>query len=1146
MSSDETDAPLKKKRRLGRKLLWALLVLLIGLVWLNGPGWRWLGGIGLRKALAAADMTGDFQLEGTLWGGIRVEKLSLSGGVIRKLEIGAAAPLYEVKRLIHGELDGVAVSSIDAVIDLAAAPPKDPDEPEDPFDPQELGNTLRTVRKIVLPMDLRAANLRFQLVRGEESLVSLGSSDFSHKPGSSEFLLKLGNLAIDPGYEFNPQETSIVWEEESLTLDRFNVTPDLGIRDLSVTMPVGGELAASLEVLVEQSKLIVDGGLSSATVRMEGEPLVLKDALKNLAVEIPADVTLRRLEADIEGFDKTPDLWNARVQAEVIDVRYEDWLVDTLTLDATKSGNEAKTIWSVVALDSALTGGADLRWRNLSEGAWLDFEASANAAVPELAPLFATLNDKFQFAPNEAPPLPDSALSLDATVDSGSDGIRSAGGKLLISPELDAAAFAAEATWTPDGKVDGTFGTDGLRSDFALDLTEKTYDAGATLESFKPERVAPWAAAAGITLPTGMNASLTWKGSGEFAAEPHRGTFDVPSFEWVRDDMPPLVARTTGTYAWPQELELSTLSATADGQTIRMEARLAGNVLEIPKIEWMDGETRLVGGQAEIPVTPETRSAGDFLRQTEPLNLFLESEWIDHSRLAAWLPEKKSPLAGGSARLNLVITGTPAAPKIDLEAALKGLSVADQPDVPVTDATISLNESGGTIKLAGEIKPAGYDPVTLSGTMPFKPGEWAEDPDSLLDVEFEGRADIPRLDLATFKKFVPDAKELAGTLEGFVSAGGTLGEPQLAGELRLDGGTFKLTDSELPPVTNATMSLKLDGKTIRLETLSLDSAGGTLKGSGNVGLENTTKPTFELNLVGRDLPLKRDESMIVRANADLALRGDLEQAGISGTVEIVDSLFYKDIEILPLRMPFTAPSRPNLPAIDPDEKVADIPEPFGRWTLDVRVRTRDPLLIRGNLATGSAIADIRFGGTLAEIQPQGHAILSDLEAKLPFSTLKVHNGAVSFTPAGGLNPELNIRGTSNIGRYDVNLFFYGPVNAPKTALTSDPPLPESEIMTLLATGTTSDGLEDGQAATMKAAQLLVEEWRKGRLPFGEQVGKLLMVLNRVDLRIGENDPLTGQRLNSATIEVTDRIFVSSSVDKQSNTRVLGAFVLRFK
>ncbi|WP_193211554.1 translocation/assembly module TamB domain-containing protein [Luteolibacter marinus] len=1146
MSSEETEAPPIKKRRRGRKRWWALGIFIALLVWLNGPGWRWIGGIGMRKALAAADMTADFELKGTLLGGIRIEGLSLSGGVIRKLEIGSVGPKYELSRLVRGKLDGVTINRIDAVIDLAAAPPKDPDEPEKPFDPQALGETLRKARKLVLPMELEAADLKFQLVRGEEQLVTLESSDFNHAPGSDDFSLKLGGLAVMGGYAFSAQETHIAWQEERLTLDRFDVTPRLGIRDLDVSFPTGAEPTARVELLAEDSRLIVDGGLSSAVVRLEGEPLVVGEALKNVALELPVEATVSRLEARIEGFDQSPDLLKANASAEVTNVSYEDWRAEAVVVDASKDGDKGEANWSIEALGGKLDGSAALVWRDLARQGWTDFEATLQASLPRLAPVFSALNEKFEFAPEDAPPLPETSLTLDATADSGPDGIRSAGGKVLLSPEKDAASLAAEATWTPDGKVAGTFGTTGMRAEFALDLEAKQYEAAATLESFRPENLAGWAAAAGVTLPEGMNATLTWQGGGDFAAQPHRGEFQVESFEWVRKETPPLLLKTTGSYAWPESLDLTQLVAKAEGQTITAEAHLADQVLKIPKIEWLDGETRLIGGQAEFPVPGEIRGANDFLRQTEPMNLFLESEWIDSDRIASWLPDAKNPLAAGSGRVNLVIAGTPAAPKIDLEVAVKGVQVADQPDVPITDATLNLDGADKSLVVEGEIKPSGYGTITLAGKMPYEPDKWAEDPDLLLGEQIEARVNVPPIDIATFKRFVPAAETLAGNLEAFFTATGTIGEPSLGGEIKLSGGAFEMTDSPAPPVKDANLLVKFADKDVVLESLSLESAGGTLKGSGKVGLEDTTKPTFDLSFTANALPLKRDDSMIVRADANLSIRGDLEVAAISGTVGIIDSIFYKDIEILPLRMPFTAPSRPSLPAIDPDEKSADLPEPFANWTLDVDIRTVDPLLIRGNLATGSAIANLHVGGTLGNIQPDGNAIVSEIEAKLPFSTLEVKNGVAKFTPGNGLNPELNIRGTSNIGRYDVNLFFYGPVNAPKTALTSDPPLPESEIMTLLATGTTSDGLEDGQAATLKAAQLILEEWRKGRLPFGDQVAKVLAVLNRVDIRIGEDDPLTGKRLNSATIEVTDRIFVSSSVDKESNTRVLGAFVLRFK
>ena len=1147
MSRDE-EAPEKKKRprRKGRKRLAALLIFVAGLFWLNGPGWRWLGGIGLRKGLETAGLKGDFELKGTLVGGIRVEKLVLSGGVIRKLEIGSAGPLYKVSRAIRGEIEGVSVSRIDAVIDLAAAPPKKPDEPDKPFDPQELPAMLRKIRGILLPMDLSAADLRFQLVRGEENLVTLDTSDFSHQPRSDDFRLKLGALAAGEGYAFSAQETVIHWTDENLTLDQFDLTPHLGVSGVRLEMPLSGGLAASGVARVEDSRLVLNGTLSSATLKMEGAPLQVNEAAKNFAIDLPVEATLKSLEASITGFDKTPDQWQAVAKAEVSDVAYDGWQAGTITLDASKDGSDGKLAWSLAALESEASGDANLRWRDLAAGAWTDFEATAKVSVPRLSPLYGALKEKLAFAPADAPPLPISSLTLDAKVDSSVDGIRSADARWLLSAEKDAASLAGETKWTTDGKLGGTLGTDGLRATYALDLKAKNYEASAALEGFRPEKLAAWAAAAGVELPTGMNATGTWKGSGDFASQPHRGSFEIPSFEWARKDSPPLILRTKGDYAWPQNVNLTELVAIAEGQTVNAEASFADNVLKIPKIEWKDGDARLVSGRAEIPVPAKPGGLREFLKQTEPVNVFLESEWIDHARLAAWLPEKKSPLSEGSGRVNLVITGTPAVPKINFETELKGLRVPDQPDVPVTDAKLTLDGKEGSLVLAGEVRPASYPPVTLSGKIPFKPGEWAENPGSVLEEPLEARANIPRLELATFQKMIPNAEQLAGNIEGFFSARGKLGKPELSGELRLAGGTFALKDSPAPPISNGSALIKLQGKEVRLELLSLESAGGTVKGSGKVGLEDSSKPTLDFSLRGTALALKRDESMIVRADTNLDIRGTLQQSTISGSVDIVDSLYYRDFEILPVRVPFTAPARPSLPAIDAEEKTADLPEPFRNWVLDVRLRTRDPLLIRGNLADGSAIADVRFGGTLGKIQPEGNAILSKATARLPFSTLNVYNGAVTFTPAGGLNPELNIRGTSTIGRYEVNIFFYGPVNAPKTALTSDPPLAESEIMTLLATGTTSDGLENGQAATLKAAQLLVEEWRKGRLPFAAQVAKVLEVLNRVDVRIGEDDPLTGKRLNSATIELADRWFVSGSVDKQSNTRVLGAFVIRFK
>jgi hypothetical protein len=296
------------------------------------------------------------------------------------------------------------------------------------------------------------------------------------------------------------------------------------------------------------------------------------------------------------------------------------------------------------------------------------------------------------------------------------------------------------------------------------------------------------------------------------------------------------------------------------------------------------------------------------------------------------------------------------------------------------------------------------------------------------------------------------------------------------------------------------------------------------------------------------LPLWRDAAVIVRADADLKIAGSWQTVRISGPIKIVDSMLYKDFEIIPIGKPFTLPQAASLPALDTkiSDKVESLPAPFGKWALDLTIKTENSFLVRGNLAHGSIVADVRVGGTLANPLPDGSATIKSLTAALPLSKLTIQSGIVRLTPATGLDPILDIRGTSKVSNYDVNLYVYGAVSAPKILLTSEPPLPENEIMTLLATGTTTSGLGNGSTAQTKAMQLLIEEFRRGRLPMGKRLLPLLSKLEDVEIAFGDPDPYTGKKYASAKVPITSKYFVSGSVDGEGLTRSLLIFELKFR
>jgi hypothetical protein len=107
-------------------------------------------------------------------------------------------------------------------------------------------------------------------------------------------------------------------------------------------------------------------------------------------------------------------------------------------------------------------------------------------------------------------------------------------------------------------------------------------------------------------------------------------------------------------------------------------------------------------------------------------------------------------------------------------------------------------------------------------------------------------------------------------------------------------------------------------------------------------------------------------------------------------------------------------------------------------------------------------------------------------------------------------------------------------------------LPENEIMTLLATGTTTAGLENTQAASSRAMQLVIEEFRRGRFAGSKTLRPVFKLLDRVDFSLAEEDPYSGDSFSSATINLSDRWYVSAGMGAEGDTRLMGVWRISFR
>src|SRR5213079_2679015 len=177
---------------------------------------------------------------------------------------------------------------------------------------------------------------------------------------------------------------------------------------------------------------------------------------------------------------------------------------------------------------------------------------------------------------------------------------------------------------------------------------------------------------------------------------------------------------------------------------------------------------------------------------------------------------------------------------------------------------------------------------------------------------------------------------------------------------------------------------------------------------------------------------------------------------------------------------------------------------------------------------------------------QGQVRLENFDATLPFSTLTVQYGFLYFTPDDPLNPRIELHGTSLIRDYTINVYIYGTSLAPEAIFTSEPPLPQEEIISLLATGTTREQLTGnnnvlaGRAAMLLVQQLYRKVFKKGQ---GTQSSS---VFDRLDLDVGTVDPRTGQQQAIARFKINDQFVVLGDLGVGGDYRGMVKYLIRFK
>ena len=362
-------------------------------------------------------------------------------------------------------------------------------------------------------------------------------------------------------------------------------------------------------------------------------------------------------------------------------------------------------------------------------------------------------------------------------------------------------------------------------------------------------------------------------------------------------------------------------------------------------------------------------------------------------------------------------------------AELTGLSV-DISNVQIR------NQDPIRITLAQEVVRLEQFHLVGNGTDLTAHGTLALSGDRQLDVSSKGRVDLNIL-----QTFDSDFYS-SGTVDISLDVSGAMMDPQVQGRVNVEHGA--LSYAGMPSgLSDMNGSLVFNKNRLQVESLTAHSGGGTLTLTGQA-TTYAGKLNFDFSAVGDDIRLRYPPGVSSTASAEMHFYGTPDSSTLSGNITVTKLAITPGFD-------FSSYAGTGSVVVPPATS------PLYRVKLDVHITTAPDLQMQTAVARLSGAADLRVRGTLAKPAMLGRVDV--LEGDVSFNGVKfrLERGEVLFTSPVSIQPILDLQASTRVRDYDITITVNGAADKVLSLkYRSDPPLPEADIIALLAVGQTRE------------------------------------------------------------------------------------------
>ena len=395
-----------------------------------------------------------------------------------------------------------------------------------------------------------------------------------------------------------------------------------------------------------------------------------------------------------------------------------------------------------------------------------------------------------------------------------------------------------------------------------------------------------------------------------------------------------------------------------------------------------------------------------------------------------------SQLTGhGSADATFTISGALRQPdSVEIDADIARISFNYQLVQLTNDQNIRIVYRRNEIRIEQARLHGPDTDVQISGSARF-------DRDRRLDFALSGG-----VNLRLVAGFVPDL-HANGRADANVAVQGTMASPRVIGRVTVRDASATYGDFPLG-LSHVSGDLVFDKSRLLFDGVTAQAGGGQLTLSGNVSYAEMPI-RYQVTAATSTVRIRYPTGMSWLAGGTLELSGTPDAALVSGRVEVQRVLFAQGVDVASF-FASTSDATPSAPSTSPF---------LQNLAFDIEGQTTPGARIEWTGAHVEMDGNVRLRGTWDRPVLLGDIHL--LGGEMPFrgNTFELTRGDINFANPFRLDPVLNVEATSTINQYQVTIDFSGPSSHLALNYRSDPPLPDSDIVALLALG--SPGEESG-------------------------------------------------------------------------------------